>query len=153
MIRFFFHLFILVLSVGCCRHGNEVGTDFSVRGIKLAVEFFVARGHAKIKAFVPRFRRDEAIDDALATNTLDELERCGYLAYTPSRYIDKRLAVSNDRRFILKAAYHYNAVIVSNDAYDDLMHDNYDWKNLIENKYIFVFTYSLFYECSSSSTN
>ncbi len=35
-------------------------------------------------------------------------------------------------RFIIKAALHHNALIVSNDNYRDLMLENADWKRRIE---------------------
>ena len=35
----------------------------------------------------------------------------------------------------MKAAQHYDAIIVSNDNYRDLMQENFEWRKLVENKY------------------
>ncbi len=60
------------------------------------------------------------------------MEKNGYLTYTPSRYVNNKLICPYDDRFILRAAEHYNAIIVSNDNYRDLMLENYEWKLLVE---------------------
>ncbi len=131
-------IFILIL-----RHGKQVygGKAFSCRGIKIVVDFFLQRGHKDIKAFVPRFRRGDSDIECPTKNPeiLDELEENGYLIYTPSRFVDKKLILPYDDRFILKTAQHYNAVIVSNDNYRDLMRENRDWENLIKTRYIISF--------------
>jgi ribonuclease ZC3H12 len=68
---------------------------------------------------------------------LDELEHLDQLCYTPSRFIENKLIVPYDDRFILKAAAHFNGVIVSNDNYRDLIHENKDWKRIVETRYFF----------------
>ena len=109
---------------------------FSCRGIQLVVEHFLRRGHREIRALVPRFRRGTSDTDCPTMNPeiLDELEKQGFLAYTPSRYVNNKLILPYDDRFILKAAHYYNAVIVSNDNYRDLMKESVEWKRLVENK-------------------
>lgn len=89
-----------------------------------------------VKAFVPRFRRGSS-DKKCPTadgDVLDELERRNHLVYTPSRYVGNRLICPYDDRFILRAAQHYDAVIVSNDNYRDLAKESIDWNRLIQNK-------------------
>jgi ribonuclease ZC3H12 len=115
------------------RHGKKV---FSCKGIKIVVDYFLSRGHTQITALVPRFRRGTSDHDCPTTNPeiLDELEEKGYLTYTPSRFVENRLILPYDDRFILKTAVHYNAVIVSNDNYRDLWDENLDWKRLVQTR-------------------
>lgn len=118
------------------RHGKSMGRVFSCRGIKIVVDFFLNRGHKQIVALVPRFRRGNYDHDCPTVNPeiLDELEERSYLAYTPSRVVDRRLILPYDDRFILKTALHYDAIIVSNDNYRDLQNENPDWKRIIHKK-------------------
>ena len=117
------------------------GKFFSCKGIKIVVDFFLNRGHTEIKALIPRFRRGNSDHECPTRNPeiLDDLEEKGYLSYTPSRFVKDRLIVSYDDRFILKTALHYEAVIVSNDNYRDLMKENPEWKQLVETRLIFYF--------------
>jgi ribonuclease ZC3H12 len=121
------------------RHGNQ--RVFSCKGIKLAIEHFARRGHTEIKALVPRFRRGSSHNDVPSTQPeiLDELEKNNYLTYTPSRYVNNKLICPYDDRFILKAAIHHNAIIISNDNFRDLMQENNEWKLHIEKKFVHLF--------------
>lgn len=117
-------------------HGRQKGNQkqFSCQGIQIVVDFFRARGHADIKVFMPRFRRGDS-DLSCPTidpHILDELEQAGNLCYTPSRFVNRKLVVPYDDRFILKTAAHYNAIIVSNDNYRDLVPENKDWKRIVD---------------------
>jgi ribonuclease ZC3H12 len=121
------------------RHGiqtNEGQQVFSCMGIRIVVDYFINRGHKNVKAFVPRFRR--GMSDRRCPTTrgdiLDELEKRNNLIYTPSRYVGNQLICPYDDRFILRAAQHYNAVIVSNDNYRDLRQENAEWDHLVKYK-------------------
>lgn len=106
---------------------------------------------------IPRFRRGTSDLEVPTMNPeiLDKLEKENYLTYsklinlhkkspsdnlyfifryTPSRYVQNKLICPYDDRFILKAASHYNAIIVSNDNYRDLMCESAEWKQLIESR-------------------
>ncbi|RNA35631.1 ribonuclease, partial [Brachionus plicatilis] len=128
-------------------HGKLFGKFFSCKGIKLAVDYFLNRGHENIYAVVPRFRRGNSDKECPTRNPeiLDELEEKGLLTYTPSRYVENRLIVSYDDRFILDAALYYDGIIVSNDNYRDLMKEKPEWKKLVENNLLlFSFIGDLF---------
>jgi hypothetical protein len=122
--------------------GSGNGKAFSAKGLKLVVEYFLARGHNQIKIFVPRFRRGTSDQNVPTRNPeiLDELEEQGYLAYTPSRFVNQKLILPYDDRFIIKAAIHHNAVIVSNDNFRDLQDENPEWKTYIQRN-LLQFTY------------
>lgn len=109
---------------------------FSCQGIKIVVDYFLKRGHTNVKAFVPRFRRGQSDKKCPTYNgeVLDELEKNNNLIYTPSRYVGNQLILPYDDRFILKAAQHYDAIIVSNDNYRDLMSENAEWQKLVQSK-------------------
>lgn len=136
--------FIIIDGSNVAReHGNQLGGVFSCKGIQLVVDHFVKRGHKNIKAMIPRFRRGNSDIEVPTMNPeiLDKLEKENYLTYTPSRYVQNKLICPYDDRFILKAASHYNAIIVSNDNYRDLMLESAEWKQLIESsllQYSFV---------------
>lgn len=124
-------------------HGNQQGNAFSCQGIKIAVDFFINRGHNRIKVMLPRFRRGNSDVNypTVQPEILDYLEKNSFITYTPSRYINNELIVPYDDRFILKAAAHYDAIIVSNDNYRDLMKEKTEWKILVEKnllQYTFV---------------
>ncbi|XP_024907635.1 probable ribonuclease ZC3H12C isoform X2 [Pteropus alecto] len=46
-------------------HGNK--EVFSCRGIKLAVDWFLERGHRDVTVFVPAWRKEQSRPDALIT--------------------------------------------------------------------------------------
>ena len=122
------------------RYGNKI---YSIEGIKIVIDYFLRRGHKQIKAIVPRFRRGNSDNDCPTRKPelLDELEEKGFITYTPSRFIQNQLICAYDDRFILKTALHFDAVIVSNDLYRDLMAEDYQFKHLVENnllQYSFV---------------
>jgi hypothetical protein len=119
-------------------HGAANGNrnTFSCKGLKIVVDYFLKRGHTEIKAFIPLFRRGTAdkFCPTVDNNILEDLYQRGFITFTPSRFVENQLIVPYDDRFILKAATHLNAVIVSNDNYRDLMKENEEWKNIIINK-------------------
>ncbi|XP_029360400.1 endoribonuclease ZC3H12A [Echeneis naucrates] len=115
-------------------HGNK--EVFSCRGIQLAVNFFLDRGHNTITVFVPTWRKEQARPDAPITdqNILMELEKCKIVVFTPSRRVGGKRVVCYDDRFIVKLAYESGGVIVSNDTYRDLQGERPEWKKCIEER-------------------
>ena len=97
----------------CFRHGRSRSNTFSSKGIKIAVDYFLERGH-RVEAFVPRFRRGKTTppNPTIDAEILDDLHHRGILKYTKS--------CSYDDRVIVEAAVHHNGIIVSNDRYRDL---------------------------------
>ena len=104
---------------------------FSCQGIKIVVDFFKRRGHTNVIAILPRFRRGKSSKNP---EILDDLEKSKNLKYSPSRNVNGQLICPYDDRFIIRAALEYNAVIVSNDNYKDLMKENSDWEKFIVSK-------------------
>lgn len=115
-------------------HGNK--TIFSCRGIQLAVNFFLDRGHDKIKVFVPSWRKEQLRPDAPIRDQhiLADLEKRNILVYTPSRHVGGKRVVCYDDRFIVKVASESEGVIISNDTYRDLQGENAEWKKCIEER-------------------
>ena len=81
----------------------------------MAVDYFKQRGHNQIKAFVPQFRLTNLKGEKPTQNPeiLEDLFKNNYLVYTPSK--------SYDDGFILETARIKDAIIVSNDNYNDLI--------------------------------
>ncbi|XP_042190355.1 probable ribonuclease ZC3H12C [Callorhinchus milii] len=115
-------------------HGNK--EVFSCRGIKLAVDWFLERGHKDITVFVPAWRKEQSRPDALITDQeiLRKLEKEKILVFTPSRRVQGRRVVCYDDRFIVKLAYESDGIIVSNDNYRDLQNEKPEWKKFIDER-------------------
>ncbi|XP_062848237.1 ribonuclease ZC3H12A [Trichomycterus rosablanca] len=113
-------------------HGNK--EVFSCRGIELAVNYFLERGHRSITVFVPSWRKEQPRPDVPISDQhiLEELERRKIVVFTPSRRVGGRRVVCYDDRFIVKHAYEQSGIIVSNDTYRDLQSERPEWKRCIE---------------------
>ncbi|XP_075054993.1 putative ribonuclease ZC3H12C isoform X2 [Mixophyes fleayi] len=115
-------------------HGNK--EVFSCRGIKLAVTWFLDRGHKDVTVFVPAWRKEQSRPDALITDQeiLRKLEKEKILVFTPSRRVQGRRVVCYDDRFIVKLAFESDGIIVSNDNYRDLANEKPEWKKFIDER-------------------
>ncbi|XP_068613660.1 endoribonuclease ZC3H12A-like, partial [Brachionichthys hirsutus] len=115
-------------------HGNK--EVFSCRGIQLAVNFFLDRGHKSITVFVPTWRKEQPRPDSHITDQhiLMALEKQKIVVFTPSRRVGGKRVVCYDDRFIVKVAYESDGVIVSNDTYRDLQGERPEWKKCIEER-------------------
>lgn len=115
-------------------HGNK--EEFSCRGIQLAVDWFLDKGHKDITVFVPAWRKEQSRPDAPITDQdiLRKLEKEKILVFTPSRRVQGRRVVCYDDRFIVKLAFDSDGIIVSNDNYRDLQVEKPEWKKFIEER-------------------
>uniref|UniRef100_G3PL24 Zinc finger CCCH-type containing 12A n=1 Tax=Gasterosteus aculeatus TaxID=69293 RepID=G3PL24_GASAC len=115
-------------------HGNK--EVFSCRGIQLAVNFFLDRGHTAVTVFVPTWRKEQPRPDSPITDQhiLLEFEKRKIVVFTPSRRVGGKRVVCYDDRFIVKLAYDSDGVIVSNDTYRDLQGERSEWKKCIEER-------------------
>ncbi|XP_006867679.1 PREDICTED: ribonuclease ZC3H12A [Chrysochloris asiatica] len=115
-------------------HGNK--EVFSCRGILLAVNWFLERGHTDITVFVPSWRKEQPRPDVPITDQyiLRELEKKKILVFTPSRRVGGKRVVCYDDRFIVKLAYESDGVVVSNDTYRDLQSERQEWRRFIEER-------------------
>uniref|UniRef100_A0A8D0Z311 Zinc finger CCCH-type containing 12A n=1 Tax=Sus scrofa TaxID=9823 RepID=A0A8D0Z311_PIG len=115
-------------------HGNK--EVFSCRGILLAVNWFLERGHTDITVFVPSWRKEQPRPDAPITDQhiLRDLEKKKILVFTPSRRVGGKRVVCYDDRFIVKLAFESDGIMVSNDTYRDLQGERQEWKRFIEER-------------------
>ncbi|KAM6967588.1 endoribonuclease ZC3H12A [Aplochiton taeniatus] len=115
-------------------HGNK--EVFSCRGINLAVNYFLDKGHTTITVFVPSWRKEQPRPDTPIADQhiLTELEKRKIVVFTPSRRVGGKRVVCYDDRFIVKLAHESDGVIVSNDTYRDLQGERPEWKRCIEEK-------------------
>lgn len=115
-------------------HGNK--EVFSCRGIQLAVNWFLERGHTDITVFVPSWRKEQPRPDVPITDQhiLRELEKKKILVFTPSRRVGGKRVVCYDDRFIVRLAFESDGVVVSNDTYRDLQGERQEWKRFIEER-------------------
>ena len=115
-------------------HGNK--DRFSCKGIAIAVEFFLKRGHKNISVFVPKWRKESSKPESPITDQhiLLELEKNGYLFFTPSRQARGKRIVCHDDRYILNLAADNGGVVVSNDNYRELIMDKPEYRKVIEER-------------------
>ncbi|XP_062996176.1 endoribonuclease ZC3H12A [Elgaria multicarinata webbii] len=115
-------------------HGDK--DVFSCRGILLAVNWFLDRGHTDITVFVPSWRKEQPRPDVPITDQhiLGDLEKKKILVFTPSRRVGGKRVVCYDDRFIVKLAYESDGIVVSNDVYRDLQTERPEWKKFIEER-------------------
>ncbi|MBN3315053.1 ZC12A Endoribonuclease, partial [Atractosteus spatula] len=115
-------------------HGNK--EVFSCRGIQLAVNYFLERGHSDITVFVPSWRKEQPRPDVPITDQhiLRDLERKKIVVFTPSRRVGGKRVVCYDDRFIVKLAHESDGIIVSNDTYRDLQSERPEWRRFIEER-------------------
>ncbi|XP_018326435.1 probable ribonuclease ZC3H12D isoform X2 [Agrilus planipennis] len=115
-------------------HGNK--ELFSCRGIKIAVDWFKARGHKDITVFVPKWRKEAPRPDNPVRDQeiLAELEKERMLVFTPSRFVGGKRMVCYDDRYILKLAAEVDGVVVSNDNYRDLSQENAEFRKVVEER-------------------
>ncbi|XP_025116032.1 NEDD4-binding protein 1-like [Pomacea canaliculata] len=123
-------------------HGND--KVFSCKGIELCVNYFIARGHKQITAFVPewrKYRNQQGNSQVIDIEILESLKGKGYLVFTPCRRLPGRWIASHDDRYILNLAVEEDAVVVSNDQYREFVYEKATYKHIIENRllpYTFV---------------
>lgn len=83
------------------RHGRR-SQSFSVKGIKLAIDYFLNRGHNEVIAFVPKWRRHTTNPNRKFPTTdielFKDLEKDQRVVYTPSRRINGKCVASYDDR-------------------------------------------------------
>nr|CAB3267873.1 ribonuclease ZC3H12A-like [Phallusia mammillata] len=116
-----------------CGHGN--GKTYSCRGIAICVRYFWMRGHREITCFVPNFRKgSKGSPPATDQFVLYELEKRDIAKFTPSREVNGRPMICYDDRFIVQLAASNGGVIVSNDQYRDLLHQNPTWTHTIQTR-------------------
>lgn len=106
---------------------------FSVLGLELALEYFTCRGF-DAKAVVPQFRMKRTQTDNHAK--MINLEHRKLLIKTPAKDLCGKFSASYDDRFILNIAKEFDAAILSNDHYRDLLRESEEWFFLIHNRVI-----------------
>ena len=126
-------------------HGNQ--QIFSCRGIKICVEFFLARGHNDITVFVPMWRSEKPRPESPITEQeiLEDLARRDILKFTPSRWSGNRHIVCYDDNFIVGLAEKNKGIVVSNDSFRDLHSKNPLWRETIDQRTLgYIFCGDLF---------
>lgn len=100
------------------------------------MDWFRKRGHTQITVFVPQWRKESPKPESPITDQrlLNQLEDQGYLTFTPSRRINGRRIVCYDDRFIVRLADKTDGIIVSNDNFKDLAHENPKWRDVIDQR-------------------
>ncbi|KAH8290820.1 hypothetical protein KR054_006073, partial [Drosophila jambulina] len=110
-------------------HGNT--NVFSSEGIKYCLQYFDKMGH-NAKAVIPSFRRN--FFKSSNPELLDKLHKEGKIVFTPCKNIPGQKSISYDDRFILQLAYEWNAAVVSNDNYRDLIDESPAFKKIVETR-------------------
>lgn len=111
--------------------GHSNNRFFSVKGLQIAIEYFVKKGH-KVTAFVPQYRKKykETSDCKLLNKLADK----GYVVFTPSREVNGRRITPYDDRYIIQYAAACEGIVVSSDNYRDLLTEKPEWRQTIEKR-------------------
>lgn len=121
-------------------HSNN--KEFSVKGLSIVVEYFKSRGH-EVKAIVPQFRMKKYL--STDQNALETLQQQGIVILTPSKNLPGQCSSSYDDRFILDVADNFDAAIISNDNYKDLLEEKPCKLNERQNSFKIFFKFSYFF--------
>ena len=93
-------------------HGG--GKTYSCKGIKIAVEYFVNRGHPKVYAVIPWYRQFTPRSNAVTDHhILKHLKEQGNLLISPQ--------ITYDDTYILRLADETNGVVLSKDKFRDFL--------------------------------
>ena len=95
------------------RHGSQ--SEFNAMRVKIAVDYFLNRGHTNVYAMLPRHWQPQG------GSIFAQMEMSNHLKYTPSRVINNVRETSADGRFILDTAIATDGIVLSNSQYEDLM--------------------------------
>ncbi|CAB3990243.1 ribonuclease ZC3H12C [Paramuricea clavata] len=119
-------------------HGKQ--KIFSCRGIQIAVDWFIPRGHKLIYVVIPLWRKESPSESNMISNQevlkiLDEERGAVNMIYTPSKTLKQRRIACYDDRYILNIACDKDGVVVSNDNFRDLYLENKpEWRKIIEER-------------------
>jgi hypothetical protein len=115
-------------------HGKQ--KVFSCKGIQIAVEWFIPRGHRSIYVVIPNWRKESPSESNVISDqeVLKILEGAVNMIYTPSKTLNQKRITCYDDRYILKIACDKDGVVVSNDNFRDLYLEKPEWKKIIEER-------------------
>ncbi|XP_055934554.1 NEDD4-binding protein 1-like isoform X1 [Argiope bruennichi] len=127
---------VVIDGSNVAREHGRVTNTFSCKGIKIAIDYFLQRGHTQVTAFVPHYRRHNRFGPILTTDQplLEELSKAQHVVFTPSRRINNKRVTCYDDRFIVELAAKTGGVILSNDNYRDLVDENEEFKRTINER-------------------
>lgn len=124
---------IIILDGANLACGYTSSSIFSVKGLKIAMDFFEKMGH-KIYTIIPQRRLEPNMTDD--HHAIQELEKTGKLKITPCKDLPENKSCSYDDRFIIEVAIRYDGAVISNDNYKDLLGESAEFNNIIMSRVI-----------------
>ncbi|GBL98041.1 putative ribonuclease ZC3H12C [Araneus ventricosus] len=126
---------IVIDGSNVAREHGKASSTFSCRGIKIAVDYFMQRGHTQVIAFVPQYRRNNKSGPILTTDQhlLKELAKGQHVVFTPSRRIDKRIICWDDW-FVVEYATITGGIILSNNNYSYMAAESEEFRKTINER-------------------
>uniref|UniRef100_A0A182FI56 RNase_Zc3h12a domain-containing protein n=2 Tax=Anopheles albimanus TaxID=7167 RepID=A0A182FI56_ANOAL len=124
----------MVIIDGCnVAYSHLNGKAFSVKGLQLCINYFKKLGH-EVSAVVPQYKmkRFQSTDQDLLNKLCDQ----GYVVLAPSKTLPGQCSSSYDDRLILRVAEQFDAAIISNDNFRDLLHCSPAWREIITTRVI-----------------
>ena len=99
------------------------------------MDWFKNRGHDNIKVFVPAWRKESFKPESPITDQsiLFDLEKHGYMFFSPSKTVNGRRYNCHDDRYVLNLASDTGGIVVSNDNYRELINEK-NFKEVIEKR-------------------
>ncbi|XP_050097843.1 NEDD4-binding protein 1 isoform X2 [Anopheles aquasalis] len=124
----------MIIIDGCnVAYSHLNGKAFSVKGLQLCIDYFKKLGH-EVSAVVPQYKmkRFQSTDQDL----LNKLHDQGSIVLAPSKTLPGQCSSSYDDRLILRVAERFDAAIISNDNFRDLLHHSPAWREIIKTRVI-----------------
>ncbi|ETN67937.1 hypothetical protein AND_000238 [Anopheles darlingi] len=124
----------MIIIDGCnVAYSHLNGKAFSVKGLQLCINYFKKLGH-EVSAVVPQYKmkRFQSTDQDL----LNKLCEQGLVVLAPSKTLPGQCSSSYDDRLILRIAEQFDAAIISNDNFRDLLHCSPEWRQIITTRVI-----------------
>ena len=122
-----------------CNIAFQLGSNgktkkFSAKGLKIAYEYFKAKGYADkdiiiVIKHVPKITKEDV-------EILDDLKELGVITETPSRLAGNERFQSDDDLLILSIAKDIGGVVVTKDQYRDHFKESPEYKDVIRNRLI-----------------
>lgn len=124
---------ILILDGANLACGYTASSVFSVKGLKIAMEFFEKMGH-KLVTIIPERRLEPGQTDD--KDALEALKKNGKITFTPCKRLPGMDVCSYDDIFIIEAAIRLDGAVISNDNFRDLFEESSDYKKIITSRVV-----------------
>ena len=113
----------IILDAGniCYQMGNNEAFDLD--GLKIAIKWFMARGHEHILAILPESRKNKLLKEGRRqdVDVLNSMEKMNLLRFSNSKRTDQKSWDTYDDILMVESAAKHKGIVVTRDHYRDLL--------------------------------